>query len=224
MSNSTETTTSSKVSQILRSDGVLGTLVAVFSILIAFVGYQSTLIGAKSSEFELSAERILSVANREYLDAGQNVLFDMSAYDDYYAALGVDDEAADNYYASFSDALIQNLESPDLERNTLFDDIYYDEMYQPANDCFVEADDMFILGNTVGDIADKHQLIMFIFAIGLALAAWAALLPATSNVRLTFVIFAIIVLIVGLILYIPLATSAAAFPVDTAAIDLYCLE
>ena len=210
------------ITKFLRSDTILGLLIAAFSVLIAFVGYQSTLIGAKSSEFELSAQRVLSVANREYLDAGQNVLFDMGAYDNYFAQLGVDDEAADNYAASFSDALIANLDDPGREE--LFDDLYHDVIYEDADICYIEADELFILGNAVGDVADKHQLVMFIFAIGLALTAWASLLPEDSSIRLVFVIFSLIILVVGLILYLPLATSATGFPADTAAIGLTCLQ
>ena len=210
------------ISKFLRSDTILGLLIAAFSVLFAFVGYQATLIDAKSSEFELSAQRVLSVANREYLDASQNVLFDMGAYDNYYAQLGIDDDAADNYYASFSTEFVDNLEDP--TREDLFDDLYFDEMHADADTCYIEADEMFILGDAVGEVADKHQLVMFIFAIGLALTAWAALLPEDSSIRLAFVIFSLIILVVGLILYLPLATSATGFPANTAAIGLICLS
>lgn len=212
----------SSIVKFLRSDTILGLLIAAFSVLIAYVGYQATLIDGKSSEFELNAGRILSSANREYLAASQQIASDMRAYDDYFAA--TDEELADNYYSSLSEALIENMESEDPAREFLFDDIYLGEMYQISESCFVEADDMFILSNDVGDIADKHQLVMFTFAIGLALTAWASLLPEESSIRLVFVIFSLIVLVVGLILYLPLATSATGFPADTAAIGLTCLK
>ena len=210
------------ITKFLRSDTILGLLIATFSVLFAFVGYQATLIDAKSSEFELSAQRVLSVANREYLDASQNVLFDMGAYDNYYAQLGVDDDAADNYYASFSIELVDNLE--DQTREELFDDLYFDEMHADSDTCYIEADEMFILGDAVGEVADKHQLVMFIFAIGLALTAWASLLPEESSIRIAFVIFSLIILVVGLILYLPLVTSATGYPANTAAIGLSCLS
>lgn len=212
----------SGMSKFLRSDTILGLLIASFSVLFAFVGYQATLIDAKSSEFELSGERVLSVAGREYLDAGQNILFDMSAYGNYYAQLDVDDDAADNYYDSFSDPFIENLE--DESRQYLFDDLYHDQMFADSDVCYIEADEMFILGEAVGEVADKHQLVMFIFAIGLALTAWASLLPEDSSIRIVFVIFSLIILVVGLILYLPLATSATGFPANTAAIGLSCLN
>jgi len=222
MSETENKTKPSGIIAFLRSDTILGLLIATFSVLFAYVGYQATLIDAKSSEFELSGERVLSVASREYLDAGQNVLFDMGAYDNYYAQLDVDDDAADNYYASFSDQLVENLEDP--SREFLFDDRYHDEMFAYSDVCYIEADEMFILGEAVGEVADKHQLIMFIFAIGLALTAWASLLPDDSSIRLVFVIFSLVVLVVGLILYLPLATSATGFPANTAAIGLSCLN
>ena len=206
---------------ILRTDAVLGLLVAVLSILIAYVGYQGAIIGAKAADFELTGERILSVANREFLDAGQNVLFDMSTYDNYYAALEVDDDAADNYYLSFSIEFLENLESADRD---LFDDAYLEEMYQYADSCFVEADDMFVLGKEVGDLADQYQLVMLIFAIGLALAAWAALLEASSNMRPAFAIFSIVILLFGLILFVPLVSSAQTFPQEVAELQLICFD
>ncbi|MEM8863258.1 MAG: hypothetical protein AAGD96_33530 [Chloroflexota bacterium] len=202
--------------RLLKSEGLLGAIVAILSVLTAFMGYQGALTDAKASEHELNAQRTLSIANREYLDVGQLVVLDFISYDNYFASLGVDDEAAENYAASFSDPLIDN-----LEREAIFDETYYEEMYGDALVCFDEADDLFILGEATGGVAEGYQLAMFVFAVGLAMAAWASLLGGKSNVRLLFSIMALVSLTWGLIAYSFIVTDISLIPAE---VVKSCLE
>ncbi len=251
-----------------RSEILIGSLVALLSILTALIGYRSSEVESMSDDLNLSAQRTLSEANREYLDAGQivvqdflsydswfaatnneaeenyvssfsNALFenfndpertvfdelyfeelfneaglldpgqrfmlDIISYDNYYASTNI--SAADNFYGSFSEALIDNLEGEG--RDTIFDEIYYDDMYSLSSTCFVESDTLFIQGQQVGGIADQYQLVMFIFAIGLAMSAWASLLGETGIMRLLFVFFALAMLLFGTLIYFGVQTEAS---------------
>lgn len=199
-----KTGASSRISKFFRSESVIGTLVALLSILTAVIGYQASLTDSKANDLTLKAQRTLSEADREFLVVSQDINTDLISYDNYFAS--EDEEAAENYAASFSDALVENLDDPD--REFLFDEIYYEEMYGLANLCFFESDVLFAQGDDVGNLADQYQLVMFIFAIGLAMAAWASLLSDTGNMRPTFVIFAIAALIFGGIFYLNIATEA----------------
>jgi len=283
MSNAAENEKAPRgIGRFFRSEGLIGSLVALLSILTALIGYRATVVDNISNDHALNAQRTLSEANREYLDAGQKVMQDFISYDNYYAVsnneatdnyyssfsaalienvedpdreivfddlyyeslqaldtglLNIGDlllldiisydnyyastnlSAADNYYASFSDALVQNLDDPD---RLLFDDVYNEQMYGFSGTCFAEADTLFIQSQDVGNVADQYQLVMFIFAIGLAMAAWASLLNETGNMRIAFVIFALAALVYGSMLYLGIGAEAA--ETLSRPINLTCLE
>ncbi len=193
--------------KFLKTEGFLGAMVAILSVLTALMGYQGAVTDAKAGEYELNAQRTLSEANREHLDVGQNVVLDYLSYDSYYSSLGVDDDAAENYAASFSAALIDN-----FERDEIFDEIYYDELYGFANICFAEADDLFVAGDATGGVADKYQLAMFVFAVGLAMAAWASLLSEDGKVRLLFAVLALLSMAWGAMLYFGIIADIGQLP------------
>ncbi len=283
MSNAAENERApSRIGRFFRSEGLIGSLVALLSILTALIGYRASVVDSMANDHTLNGQRTLSEANREYLDAGQKVMQDFISYDNYYASsnndatdnyyasfsdalienledperdvfddryfrslqesdtgmldlgqrllldtLSFDNyyastnlEAADNYYASFSNALIENLEDPD--REILFDEIYNEQMYGFSGTCFAEADVMFEMGQEVGNIADQYQLVMFVFAIGLAMAAWASLLNENGNMRIAFVFFALASLVYGSLLYFGIGAEAA--QILSTPVDMSCLQ
>lgn len=269
-------------SRIFRSEALIGSLVALLSILTALIGYRASVVDNISNDHALNAQRTLSEANREYLDAGQKVVQDFISYDNYFAS--TNNEATENFYSSFSEALIENVENPDREtlfddlyfeslhaidngfldvgetllldiisydnyfastnleaadnyygsfsdalvnnlddpERMLFDDLYNEQMYGFSGICFAEADTLFIQSLDVGNVADQYQLVMFIFAIGLAMAAWASLLSEDGNMRIAFVIFALASLVYGSMLY--LGIGAEASEILSTPVDMTCLQ
>ena len=155
---------------------------------------------------ELYYDAIL--AEDSIYDISQLLMLDIISYDHYYASVNLD--AADNYYASFSSALVENLEDP--SREILFDEQYFDDIYETAYICFGESDSLFEQGEKVGGIAGQYQQVMFIFAIGLAMAAWASLLSESGKMRLMFVILGFAALVYGGLLYWGVSVEASAIP------------
>ncbi len=117
-----ERTTSSEV--------LLGTMVALLSILAALAGYQGSLIGAQAAGDEIQAIKLLTESNTEFLRAQQVIIYDYSLYDNYYVE--EDQERSDYYEFSFSEELSNAMERPEGP----FDDTYYDEMFHDANQTY----------------------------------------------------------------------------------------
>ena len=117
-------------------------------------------------------------------------------FDNYYVE--EDQETADYYEFSFSEELSAGMERPDGP----FDDTYYDEMFSYADQLYDESMLLFDSGQEKGTREDAFQLVMFVFAVGLTFAGWASLLGESSKVRIVFVVFAILTLVLGLFRYI----------------------
>jgi hypothetical protein len=177
------------------SELVLGCLVASLSVMIAFSAYQSNLASSTQATAIMDGQRILSLSNAEYLRAtAQDVIQDYNLYDGYFINLDRDPEVADYYYDIFSDALLDSLERPDGP----FDAIYYDAVYADSDAQFDEAMALFELADEQSAKSDQFQLAALIFAVGLSLAAWAAILQAGSGLRPVFALLASLVFVVAL--------------------------
>lgn len=259
----------SRISKLLRSEVLIGSIVAVMSILTALIGFQASITDSQANEHALHALRLQSEANRESLLTGQTIMRDFNAYDNFFANSNNDAEgnfissfslalqnnldnldrelfdeqyfdelsvesneaildmgelylldilsydqyfastnldAADNFRASFSPELLDSLE---FEGREPFDQIYFELQYEYSVGCLFESDIQFDLENEVGEVADQYQLVMFIFATGLAMSAWASLLSDTSNMKILFVIFALTMLILGIITYFSISVDNA---------------
>jgi hypothetical protein len=184
----------SSLSRFLASDLILGSLVAFASIMVAFAAYQSNLAGSQQADAYVEGQMVLSLSNTEFLRANQDIMQDYTLFDGSVVHAN-DPELADYYEFNFSDELMASLDRPDGP----FDDRYYDEMYAEADATFEEAMDLFEIGHTANQRSDQFQLAGLIFAVGLALAAWASILPAESNLRPAFVVMSIAVLGIGLL-------------------------
>jgi len=183
--------------RFLSSEIVLGSLVAVLSVLTALAAYQAGMADSDQTKYNVQGQQKLTNANAEYLTANQMIVYDYTMYDGWYTA--ENDEKAEYYQSSYSEALQKSYAA---NQDDPFSEAYYDEMYAEANGIFDESDSLFKLAEKFNQRGDELQLVMLVMALGLALSAWAALLKEESQLRLVFALLSIITLVYGLILYV----------------------
>ncbi len=182
----------------LSSEAVLGTLVAILSVLTAAAAWQGSLADSKESDANVEGQKQLTEANSMYLESNQFVIYDYSMYDGWYINEGKDDEIAQYYYTSFSESLQTSMEREEGP----FDDQYYSEMYADAESLYDEALTYFDEAQAAGDRADQMQLVVLIFAVGLALAAYGSLLGEEKSTRVIFAVGSVAGLVLGIIFFI----------------------
>jgi len=188
----------SKLIKFFSSEWVLGILVALLSVLIAAAAYQSSLFDSKESDFNVEGQKQLTESNSLYLEANQFVIYDYQMYDGWYINDGTSAELADYYMSSFSENLSASMEREEGP----FDDQYYTEMYADAESTYEVAMTGFDDANTAGNKADSLQLVVLIYAVGLALAAYGSMLGEEANLRKFFGLLSVVALIFGTIVYI----------------------
>jgi hypothetical protein len=190
-----------KFSRVLGNEIILGTLIALLSVLTALASWQGSVADSKQNESEVGAMQQLNDGNAEYLSANQFIVYDYTMYDGWYTT-DSEDKAA-YYEASYSEEL-QNAIATNPDEP--FSDEYYDAMYASAYEYWDESDANFELAGQWDNRGDGLQLVMLIMALGLAFAAWASLLKEESNMRLLFSVFAIVTLVIGVITYLNVPT------------------
>ncbi len=188
----TDSTTSDRM-KWLGSNLILGLLVTVLSVFTAGASYATYVVGGTASGYETEGDRLLADSNTEYISASQFIIVDYSMYDSYYINLDVDDFAADYYKSQFSDEL-----QASVDRDSPFDDPYYEAMYADATANFDEAFVKFDLANAEGEREAGYQLAMLITGVGLAFAAYASLLEETNRLRKVFALMSLIMLVLSL--------------------------
>lgn len=182
--------------KFLSNEILLGTLIALLSVFTAVASYQGALSDSEQNKAEILGMQTLNNSNAEYLTANQDIFQDYTYYDNWYWNQDTNPEFAEYYYNDLSDSLLNA-----IERDGVWDETYYGEMYSLANELLEEANAQFDLGAQYDERGDQLQLVMLIMALGLAFAAWASLLKEESNMRALFSVFAIITLTVGLYVY-----------------------
>ncbi len=183
--------------QFLGSELILGSLIAILSVLTALAGYQGSMSDSEQTTSNVQGQQRLTDANAEYLTANQLIVYDYTLYDSYFTAQpGTEQE--EYYLSSFSDTLRTDMAAG----VDLFSDSYYKSMYADANAMFEEADALFAKAQEWNKRGDALQLVMLIMALGLAFAAWASLLKEESRMRILFAFFSIAMLAYGLITYL----------------------
>jgi hypothetical protein len=185
-----------KLLRFFGSEVVLGTLIAILSVMTALSSYQGAMADSKQNEFEIGGMKNLNDGNASYLEANQFIVYDYSMYDGWYTT--DDDEKADYYEENYSEQLIADLQ---VNPDNPFSEAYYNAMYQEAYGYWDESDTSFELAGQYDEKGDKLQLVMLLMALGLAFAAWASLLKEENNLRYLFALLSIVTLIVGLIAY-----------------------
>ena len=179
-------------------------MIAVLSIFTALASYQGSMSDSDQSKNNVLGMQMLTDANAEYLTANQDIIQDYTYFDTYYLNVDTNPEIADYYKESFSEALTAGM----TRDSGPFDEAYYEAMYAGPNDMFTQADDYFGLAEKFNERGDQLQLVMLIMAVGLSFAAWASLLGEDSKMRLVFTVFAILVMIAGLVTYVQVPAVA----------------
>jgi hypothetical protein len=187
--------------RFLGNEIVLGTLIALLSVLTALASYQGSIADSKQNEHEVKAMQELNDGNAEYLSANQFIVYDYTMYDGWYTS---DTEDNATYYESsysqeLQDSIVANPDDP-------FNDAYYDAMYATAYSYWDDSAANFEQAGEWDNRGDGLQRVMLIMALGLAFAAWASLLKEESNMRLVFSVFALITLAAGVIVYLNIPT------------------
>ena len=185
-----------KISRFLRSEVALGTLIGLLSILTAFASYQSSLAGGDESDANVEGQAILADSNAEYLRANQLLVYDYSMFDGFFIHDGEDEFRAEYYRGSFSEALNAAMEA---DPENPFSDAYYEEVFADADASYAAASQRFDDAQESGKKSNDLQQVMLIMAVGLSFSAWASLLPDRSQMRLLFVIFSMVALVLGLV-------------------------
>ncbi|MCE7858948.1 MAG: hypothetical protein DYG86_04065 [Chloroflexi bacterium CFX2] len=185
----------------------LGTMIAILSVLTAFVSYQGAMADSEQNKYEILGMQQLNDGNAEYLRANQDITQDYNYFDNWYLNVDERPEIAEYYEFNFSEPLAAAIESdPDV----VWTDDYYDSMYLDATLLWDESDANFDLASQYDERGDQLQLVMLIMALGLAFVAWASLLGAESNMRVLFAVFGLIALASGLAIYFLLVPVVAA--------------
>jgi hypothetical protein len=194
-----------KVRNFLRNEIVLGSLVAILSVLTALASYQGSVADGKQNDFEILGMKNLNDGNAEYLRANQDITQDYNYFDNWYLNLEERPDIAEYYQSSFSQPLLDAMER---DPDTVWDEQYYDDTYADANAYFDESDTNFSKAGGWNDRGDRLQLVLMVMALGLAFAAWASLVKEESRMRLLFSAFAIVTLIAGVFIYMSVPVVA----------------
>jgi len=177
----------------------LGTLIAVVSVLTALASYQGAMADSEQNKFEILGMQALNDGNAEYLTSNQDILQDYSYYDNWYLNVDERPDIAEYYEFNFSPSLQAAIErNPDV----IWDDQYYEEMYEIPAGYFDESDANFQLGAAWDERGDQLQLVVLILALAIAFAAWASLLNSESMMRLFFAFFGLVMFLIGLYTYL----------------------
>ena len=176
----------------LGSDLVLGFLVAFLSALTALAAYQGSIADSRESDLNVEGQKQLTEANSFYLEANQFVIYDYTMFDGWYVA--EDPEIADYFHSNFSEELTISMERSEGP----FDEAYYNSMYAEAESLYDEAVSYFDQAQVAGERAIQMQLAVLVFAVGLALAAYASLIQPEKRIRFVFAIASILALFIGL--------------------------
>ncbi len=196
-----------KYLRFLGNEILLGTLIAVLSVFTAISSYQSSLAGGEQNNAEIKGMQSLNDGNAEYLTENQAIGQDYNYYDNWYLTETSNPEAADYYKANFSQQLQDAIAR---DPNAVWDEKYYTDMAATSADLFNKSEAYFKLGSDWNERGDKLQLIVMIMALGVAFAAWAALLKEESRLRMVFSFFAIAMLVYGLVAYLGVPAVAVA--------------
>jgi hypothetical protein len=192
-----------KFLRFLGNEFLLGTLIALLTVLTAVSSYQGALADGQQNDFEILGMKNLNDGNAEYLRVNQDITQDYNYFDNWYLNVDERPDVAEYYQSNFSQALLDAMKrNPDA----VWDNQYYEAVYTDANAYFDESDANFEKAGEWNERGDRLQLVLMIMALGLAFAAWASLLKEESNLRLLFSAFAIITLVAGVITYLDVPT------------------
>lgn len=182
---------------ILSNDIVLGILIIILAIGTAAASYFSSMSDSDQTKYNVLGMTKLTNANADYLTVNQEVGQDYTYYDSFY--LNQDKPDVSEYYQyNFSEELQKGIERAAADTNEEadpFDEQYYTDKYAgPAAD-FDLAEKSLKLAEDFNTRGDAFQLVVLIGSIGLAFAAFAAILPDGKWLRLGFTVLSFVILL-----------------------------
>jgi hypothetical protein len=178
----------------LVSDGVLGSLVVLFTIATAFASYRVSVAEIEGGDLDVDSQNSLILSAALYQESNLIMMDDSLTYNSYRLLSESDPEAATEILETASPTLIDGLARPEGP----FDQQYEDALYEDARALVAEAASLNEQGNQADDLARQFQQAAFILAIGLAITAWASLFDTRPKLRLIFVLLALPSLVAGL--------------------------
>ncbi|MCK6585813.1 MAG: hypothetical protein L6Q49_22135, partial [Anaerolineales bacterium] len=101
----------------------LGTMIAILSVLTAFVSYQGAMADSEQNKYEILGMQQLNDGNAEYLRANQDITQDYNYFDNWYLNVDERPEIAEYYEFNFSEPLAAAIES---DPGVVWTDDYYD--------------------------------------------------------------------------------------------------
>jgi hypothetical protein len=181
----------------LSNDFVLGILIIILAIGTAYASYLSSMSDSDQTKFNVLGMTKLTNANADYLTVNQEIGQDYSYFDSFY--LNQDKPDVSEYYLyNFSEELLAGIDrskADTLEDADPFDEQYYTDKYSgPAAD-FDLAEKALKLAEDFNTRGDQFQLVVLIGSIGLAFAAFAAILPDGKWLRLGFAVLSLAILL-----------------------------
>lgn len=182
----------------LSNDFVLGILIIVLAIGTAYASYLSSMSDSDQTKYNVLGMTKLTNANSDAIRVSQEIGQDYGYYDSYYLNKTEKPDVSDYYTYNFSEALSAGIERSGADTNEdadPFDEQYYDELYGDSDKDFDLAEQSLKLAEDFNTRGDAFQLVVLIGSIGLAFAAFAAILPDGRWLRLGFTALSLIILI-----------------------------
>jgi len=188
----------------LSNDIVLGILIVILAIGTAAAAYLGGLADSDQTKYNVLGLSKLTNANADYLTVNQEIGQDYNYYDSFYLNQDKPD-IAEYYVYNFSEELLAGIERSNADTNEEadpFDEQYYNDKYaEPAAD-FDLAEQALKIAEDFNVRGDAFQLVVLIGSIGLAFAAFAAILPNGRMLRLFFTIISMVILLYAVFAWI----------------------
>jgi len=178
--------------RFLGSEIVLGTLIALLSVGVAFASYQGSMADSDQNKNEIEGMKSLNDGNTIFLTANQTLSQDYTYYDNWYTNLNTDPDKAAYYLELMSDKLAELAQKDSMDQAEWA--AYEDDVFAEANVYFDRSEAFFKLAGAWDEKGDQLQLVVLFMALGLTFAAWSSLLKDESNLRPIFSLFAIVML------------------------------
>ncbi len=200
MTDSSETEKQQGVKGFLSSELFLAALITIMTIFTAVTAYQASLMEGDSLKQFFIAQSDLTDSNSFYVEQGQELFYDQSVYDQYQIALlRGEEDVAEYYYEQLSQAGAEAVErSPDAP----FDEQYQAELFSEAEGALTDFEASYDAAIAFNVKGDRLGLVTTILAVGLAFAAWAALAPEDSRIRIFFAVLGIFAFILAIVEYV----------------------
>ena len=189
----------SGIKKILSSETFLAALITIMTVLTAVTAYQASLAGGESLTNFFISQGYLTDSSLFYVEQGQELFYDHTAYNEYQLALRRDDQETADYY--LDQLSTWGYEAFERSPDDPFNDAYYNALFAEAQATLDAADESYDLAVEFNVKGDRLGLVTTILAVGLAFVAWASLAPAESRQRALFSLFGFLALVLAIIEY-----------------------